>query len=216
MVYVVVRTRATDGVEQGTIDTLRMLRLTRPNHCTLVPEDAAHKGMLQRAKDWVTWGEADEHVLAKLLAARGRLAGDKRLSDVYVKQSTGRAGIGALAHDLAGGALRLQDVPELKPLFRLNPPKGGYGGNKRGFRDRGGLGYRGKEINKLVEAMLAFEGAAAQGAKPEEHHAEAKGAHHAAKPAAAAPAKDEKKAKSAEASKGSASPPGRASSSGAR
>lgn len=192
MVYVVVRTRATDGVERGTIDTLRMLRLTRPNHCTLVPEDAAHKGMLQRAKDWITWGEADEHVLARLLASRGRLAGRKRISDVYVKQSTGHAGIAALAHDLASGKVRMQDVQDLKPLFRLNPPKGGYGGNKRGFRDGGGLGYRGKEINKLVEAMLAFEGTAAQGAKPAAHHAEPSGTHHAAK-AAGAPPKEEKK-----------------------
>ncbi|HLF07233.1 MAG TPA: 50S ribosomal protein L30 [Thermoplasmata archaeon] len=206
MVFVVVRTRATDGVNRRTIDTMRMLRLTRPNHCTIVPEDAVHKGMLQRSKDWITWGEVDEELLARLLAARGRLVGRKRLTDNYVKQSTGHSGITGLAHALASGKLRMKDVPDLKPLFRLNPPKGGYGGNKRGFRDGGGLGYRGKAINKLVDSMLAFENTAAQGAKPAAHHAEPAGTHHTA-----APSKDAKKPIVTEASKGAAAPPTKAS-----
>jgi len=42
----------------------------------------------------------------------------------------------------------------VKPIFRLNPPKKGYEGIKRSFVNKGALGYRGKEINKLIERMI--------------------------------------------------------------
>ena len=49
---------------------------------------------------------------------------------------------------------KYNDIPEIKPLFRLSPPKKGYEGIKRSFTNGGALGYRGKEINKLLERAL--------------------------------------------------------------
>ena len=40
-----------------------------------------------------------------------------------------------------------------KNVYRLQPPKGGYK-STRLFYPKGDLGYRGKEIEKLVEKML--------------------------------------------------------------
>jgi len=44
----------------------------------------------------------------------------------------------------------------IKPFFRLNPPKGGFErkGTKKGYSIGGALGYRGKDINKLIQKMI--------------------------------------------------------------
>ncbi len=50
----------------------------------------------------------------------------------------------------------VKDVPGLKPFFRLSPPIGGFerAGIKKAYAEGGVLGYRGKEINKLISKML--------------------------------------------------------------
>ena len=45
-------------------------------------------------------------------------------------------------------------VPDVKPLFRLHPPKGGWKSTKKPFVRGGALGYRGKAINDLVRRMV--------------------------------------------------------------
>jgi large subunit ribosomal protein L30 len=49
---------------------------------------------------------------------------------------------------------RMRDMEDAKHVFRLHPPIKGYEGNKRSFRNGGSLGYRGKEINDLINRML--------------------------------------------------------------
>jgi len=45
---------------------------------------------------------------------------------------------------------------EVKPYFRLNPPRGGFErkGIKKGFNAGGALGYRGKKIIELINRMI--------------------------------------------------------------
>jgi len=47
----------------------------------------------------------------------------------------------------------MRDVPGLKPLFRLHPPRKGYEGIKRSFKEGGALGYRADKINALLRRM---------------------------------------------------------------
>ena len=54
---------------------MSMLRLTRINHCVVLPETDEIKGMLMKAKDYVTWGEVSEETLARMIKFRGRLHG---------------------------------------------------------------------------------------------------------------------------------------------
>ena len=42
----------------------------------------------------------------------------------------------------------------LKPFFRLHPPRGGINSKKHFGKEKGILGDNGKEINKLLERML--------------------------------------------------------------
>jgi len=154
MTYAVVRVRGTVNIRPDTKKTLQLLNLTRANHCVLLEEKNSIKGMLQVAKDYVTWGEIDKNILFKLINSRGKLEGDKKLTDEYLKSSTSYGSVDQLSQAILENKFKYKDIPNVKPIFRLNPPKKGYGGIKRSFVNKGALGYRGKEINKLIEKMI--------------------------------------------------------------
>ncbi len=135
-------------------DTLAMLRLHRVNHLVLVDDNPSYKGMVQKVKDYITWGEIDKETLVKLLRKRGRLVGNRPITDEYVREKLGMS-IDEFAEKVVNGEMRLTDLPNIKPVFRLHPPRGGLKGTKkRSFREGGALGYRGEKINDLIERML--------------------------------------------------------------
>ncbi|ADG13284.1 50S ribosomal protein L30 [Methanocaldococcus infernus] len=154
MAYAVVRVRGRIGVRGDIADTLKMLRLHKTNHCVIVPETETYKGMLQKAKDYITWGEINKETLIKLILKRGRLKGDKKVTPEIIKELTGMT-VEELAEKIINGEIKLKDTP-LKPVFRLHPPRKGYerGGIKKHFNIGGALGYRGEKINELLERMM--------------------------------------------------------------
>ncbi|MDH7507493.1 MAG: 50S ribosomal protein L30 [Candidatus Thermoplasmatota archaeon] len=154
MTYAVIRVRGTVNVNPDIKKTLQLMNLTRVNHCVLLEENPSQKGMLQIVKDYVTWGEIDKDVLKKLINLRGRLIGDKKLTDEYIKSSTSFNGIDELAEAIIANKYKYKNIPNIKPIFRLNPPKKGYKTIKRSFVRKGSLGYRGKHINALIEKMI--------------------------------------------------------------
>ena len=155
MLYSVVRVRGSINVKPDIKKTLQMLRLTRVNHCVLINgKNESYIGMLNKAKDYITWGEIDKETLIDLIKTRGRLMGDKPVTEEYIKSATSYNSIEKLADALVEGKIRYSELPNVKPLFKLNPPKGGYEGIKRAYKVGGALGYRGKEINNLIRRML--------------------------------------------------------------
>ena len=154
MVYAVVRVRGTVNVRHDIKKTLEMLRLNRVNHCVVVEETPSYKGMLQKAKDYITWGEIEKETLAELIRKRGRLLGDKPVDDEYIRSATPYNSIDELAEAIIDGKIRYREIPKIKPVFRLHPPRKGYEGIKRAYTIGGALGYRGKEINDLIKRML--------------------------------------------------------------
>ena len=154
MVYAVIRVRGTIHVKPKIKKTLQLLRLHKVNHCILLEENDISKGMLQVAKDYITWGEINKDTLIKLLQSRGRLQGDKPITDGYIKSLKSYKNIDGLADAIMKGKIKYKDLPDIKPVFRLNPPKKGYEGIKRSYRNKGALGYRGEEINQLLERMV--------------------------------------------------------------
>ena len=154
MVYAVIRIRGTIHVKPKIKKTLQLLRLHKVNHCILLEENDISKGMLQVAKDYITWGEINKDTLIKLLQSRGRLQGDKPITDEYIKSLKSYKNIDGLADAIMKGKIKYKDLPDIKPVFRLNPPKKGYEGIKRSYRNKGALGYRGEEINQLLERMV--------------------------------------------------------------
>ncbi|MEM0449010.1 MAG: 50S ribosomal protein L30 [Methanomassiliicoccales archaeon] len=152
--YAVIRVRGHSKIRSDIEETMRLMHLTRPNHCVVLPENDTVKGMLQKAKDYITWGEVDEVTLAKMIKFRGRLEGDKPVDDEIVKAGSKYTSIIALARAIKKGEATYSSLKGFKPVFRLSPPRKGYEGNKRSYQNGGALGYRGKDINELIERML--------------------------------------------------------------
>lgn len=151
--YAVVQVRGTVKTRREIKDTLKMLRLHHINHCVLIPDTPAYTGMIRKVKDFVAYGEIDAGVVEELLRNRGRLAGDVHLSDEYIKENTQYSGISDFAQALATGQARLTDVPGLKPVLRLHPPRKGHKTTKRTAQQGGSLGYHGEKINDLLYKM---------------------------------------------------------------
>jgi len=151
--YAVVRIRGRVGVRREVEDTLRMLRLKRVNNCVLVPENPSFKGMLEKAKDYITWGEINKETLVALLRKRLRLKGDKRVDEKILKEVTDFNSFEEFADALLEGKIRLKDFERLNPVFRLTPPSKGFKSVKQHW-PKGDLGYRGEAINELLERMI--------------------------------------------------------------
>jgi large subunit ribosomal protein L30 len=156
MSFIVVRARSNVGVERTIKDTMLHLNLTKVNHAVIIPDNAQDRGMLQKAKDYITWGEATEELVEKMLSGRGRMVGDAPLTDEIVAEHSDYADIAALAKAIAADEATVKAVPDLKRVFRLHPPRGpkGWGGIKRSFVVGGALGSRGEAIGALVERMI--------------------------------------------------------------
>ena len=150
--YLVIRIRGTTGVLSGIASTLEMLRLNRISHAVLVEENPSYEGMLQKAKDYITWGEVDLETLTELVEKRGRLVGGARLSEEYLSENTDYSTFEELANALLNGELKAQDI-DMKPVFRLHPPRKGYKGIRHSVNEGGSLGYRGEDINNLEKRM---------------------------------------------------------------
>jgi large subunit ribosomal protein L30 len=151
--YAVVQVRGVVNTRRDIKDTLKMLRLHHINHCVLVPDTAENLGMIRKVKDYIAYGEVDEATIETLLRTRGRVIGDAALTDEYITANSTYSGIAEFAKALSNGDTRLRDIPGLKPVLRLHPPRKGYKTTKRTFVQGGALGYYGQEINTLLYKM---------------------------------------------------------------
>ena len=152
----IIRLRGTVNVRPDVEDTLRMLRLVKKYHMVLYPADMPGlKGMLQKAKDWITWGEIDAETLIEVLKSRGRAPGNKKLDENYLKKEIGVSNVEELAEKVMKGEILLHKCEKIKPVFRLHPPRGGFKKSlRRQYNNSGELGYRGSDINLLIRRML--------------------------------------------------------------
>lgn len=131
----VIRVRGTVKVRQSIAETLNRLRLKRVNNLVIVTANPGYKGMVDKSKDFVTFGEIDEKTLLRLFARKGIQA---KPEDVK---------------SLLGGEKTVKDLGIEMPI-RMHPPKHGYEGVKYGYNQGGSLGNRGAEINELIARML--------------------------------------------------------------
>jgi large subunit ribosomal protein L30 len=135
----VVRIRGLIGVKHDIKRTLNKLMLYKKNYCVVIPNNKSYSGMVQKIKDYVTWGDIDEIIYDELL--------EKRAEDFKGKFFANEETRSGVAH---------VKNRKIKKFFRLNSPKKGYGkrGIKVPFNSGGALGYRGKGINDLIKRMV--------------------------------------------------------------
>jgi len=150
----VVRVRGVSDIFREVNETMKMLHLERNCHATLVDNRPAYLGMLKKAQNYLTWGEVSKETLALLLKKRGRLVGDKKLTDEYA-QKVGKNSLDELAEALYKGEVEFHGLPDMKPVFRLHPPSKGFQGKvKRSYASGGVTGYRAEAINDLLRQMI--------------------------------------------------------------
>ncbi len=120
-----IRLRGPVKTPKKTEDTLEMLKMNKVHSCRILPETKDYKGMLKKVEGYITWGEINEDTLNNLIDKRGE---------------------------------KLDEIDEEKGIektFNLHPPKGGFKGTKKEHYGKGGeLGYRGEEINSLLNKMI--------------------------------------------------------------
>lgn len=136
--YAVVRLKGTTdmgGEEKG---TLEMLNLKRKFNCTLVPENKDFEGMLQKVENSITWGEIKENALKKMLRKRVKKKDDSEVEELSKKLLNGKT---------------MKELG-LKPTIPLSPPSGGFKGSTKKTYPDGAGGYRGDNINELLERMI--------------------------------------------------------------
>jgi len=148
------RIRGNVGIRKEYEYVFRLLHLTRKNHVTLLAETKSNLGMLRKIKDYSTWGEVSLKTLFLLLDKRGSLKGNKKLTNDYVKNELGFSSIAELAQAIYVSEINFWKLSNVKPLFRLHPPRKGFRKSIRRHYPNGELGYRGEEINKLLLRMI--------------------------------------------------------------
>jgi len=86
-----------------------------------------------------------------LLERRGRLSGNRRLTEEYLKERTPYKSYKELAAAINSGAASLKDL-EIKPLFRLHPARKGLKSIKKTAQQGGDLGFR-TDLADLIKRM---------------------------------------------------------------
>lgn len=152
---VVVRVRGDVNLSADIRTTLRYLKIYKKNYCSIWPSNSQIISMIQKVKDFVTFGEIDEKTCKLLLEKRGRLVGNKPLTNDYVKNKIGYD-LDEFVKKYLNYEVELKNIPGLKTYFRLCPPRGGFEpkGIKASYAQGGALGYRGKNINDLLRRMV--------------------------------------------------------------
>ena len=129
-------------------ETLSRLRLRRKYSCVVINENKEIMGMLKKVRNFVAYGEIDKETLKEMIIKRGKsIEGDKK----KLKISDDKAS------KLADEILKKQSLNnlEIKPFFRLHPPRKGIDSKKHfGETKKGVLGNNGEKINELVGRML--------------------------------------------------------------
>jgi len=135
----VIRISGMVKVKGDIANTLDRLRLRRKYVCVLVDTSNKNiKGMLEKVKHYVAYGEITKEVLVKLLKERGQTVDKKEIDADKV------------ANEVLSGK-KLSDLG-LKPFFRLHPPRKGIRSKLQ--YPKGVLGNNKDDINKLIKRML--------------------------------------------------------------
>jgi large subunit ribosomal protein L30 len=150
----VIRVRGLADASTEVRETLKILHLNRNCHATLIDDRQGYIGMLRKAQHLIAWGEISKENIAFLLEERGRLVGNKNLTDEYA-QKIGYKSLDDIAEALYKGEIEYKSLQDIKPVFRLHPPSKGYKGRvKKSYPVGGVTGYRGEAINDLIKRMV--------------------------------------------------------------
>lgn len=150
----VIRVRGVGDASPTVEKALESFHLHRNCHITLIDDRPSFLGTLNKARNFVAWGEITKETILLLLKERGRLVGNKKLNDEYAQKVDYKT-LEELADAIYKLEAEFQRLPNIKPVFRAHPPKKGYKGKIKKMYNAGGVtGYRGEAINELIKKMI--------------------------------------------------------------
>jgi large subunit ribosomal protein L30 len=115
-------------------ETMFRMRLRRKYSCVVLQETSENLGMIDKVKNFVAYGKIKQEDFKELIEKRGQPVNRKKKIEVF---------------ELGKG--KFEDY-NLKPFFRLHPPRGGI--DSKTHYPRGVLGSHGEKINELLRRML--------------------------------------------------------------
>ena len=151
--FIVVNIRGTVNQRSTVKTTMEHLHLESRFRATIIPNNEISKGMLQTVKNHVAWINADSSTIESLITNRGEKSNSVKY-DSDLAQKDGYTTISDLAKALSENKINLSSLSNLKPSFRLSPPKGGFRKSTRRMYSQGGtLGYN-PDLSKLISNMI--------------------------------------------------------------
>ena len=128
----VIRIHGRVKIQEEIEGTLSRLRLRKKLVCVLIDEkDQVKMGMLKKVRDYVAYGVIDNKLVEKLVEKRGELNSELKKEKSKAKKT----------------------LENIKPFFRLHPPRGGFRKSTKQHAPKGILGSH-EDISKLLERML--------------------------------------------------------------
>lgn len=151
---VAIKVRGTISAKREARETLNMLNMKKTNNAIIIDNRPSFIGMLYRVQNYVTWGEVLEETLVEMIKKRGKLAGNKKITDEYAIE-IGYKSINDLANAIATCKVDYWKLPNIQTVFKLHPPKKGFKGKiKKSYVSGGEAGYRSEKINDLIRRMI--------------------------------------------------------------
>ncbi len=137
------------GLNKDVVETLYRLRLRRKYSCIVLETPTKEQlGMIKKVRDFVAFGEINEETYKELKEKRGKMQGTK--SPTSSPNKSGTKDINTLypkGHEKGTSG-------NLKPFFRLHPPRKGIDSKKHFGVKKGVLGNNKEKINDLIMRML--------------------------------------------------------------
>ena len=144
----VIKIRSDLGKNNKIKEALRILGLRKLYSCVVINKSPKNLGIIRNAESVITYGEIDDKTMKTLLIKRGKISNKKKISASEQEISD------FLVHFL-NGEKKLAEIG-VKNTFNLHPPRKGFErkGKKAPFSLKGAFGYRGKDINDLIQRMV--------------------------------------------------------------
>jgi len=135
----IVRIHGRVGLDKGVKETLERIRLGKKYTCVVINPNKEQAGMIKKLRNFVAFGNIKRDVFEKLI--------DKRCQKIDKKKDIDSKKI---VEELEKG--KTYESLNLKPFFRLHPPRGGI--NSKLHFPKGVLGDNQEKINDLILKML--------------------------------------------------------------
>lgn len=137
----VIRIHGMVKIKKKVEETLHRMRLRRKYSCVVLNPTKEQLGMLKKLRDFVAFGEIDDKTLKELIEKRGQLINKSKKIDAK-----------KIIEEIKKG--NKYEELNLKPFFRLHPPRKGIESKKHFGVGKGVLGDNKNKINDLIRRML--------------------------------------------------------------